>query len=143
MIYLDSCAIVKLIRAEDGSTALQDWLDDRASAVMVTSELAVAEVLRVVRRSNHTDLGVLVDSQQLSAELDEARAVLDGFALVAVDRVVLDAAGALSPPMMRTLDAIHLVSAPLWPGRSVEFVTYDRRLASAAREVGLSVVSPS
>src|SRR5688572_724733 len=49
MIYLDSCALVKLIREESESLALQAWLDERADEVMITSELARAEVLRAVR----------------------------------------------------------------------------------------------
>jgi hypothetical protein len=30
VIYLDSCALVKLVRTEDGSSALQEWLDERS-----------------------------------------------------------------------------------------------------------------
>ena len=76
MIYLDSCALVKPIRDEDETVALQSWLDDRADDVVVTSELALAEVLRVVRRNNHTDQGELIDADELAADLDEAAAVL-------------------------------------------------------------------
>ncbi len=44
--------------------------------------------------------------------------------------------------MLRTLDAIHLASA-LDMGADLEaFVTYDARLAAAARDAGLTVVSP-
>lgn len=143
MIYLDSCALVKLIRVEDESAALQIWLDERADELAVTSELARAEVLRVVRRNNHTDQGVLIDAGELAAELGEAADVLIAVAQVPVDSDVLQRAGALELPMVRTLDAIHLVSAQGWAAAGTEFVTYDRRLAAAARDAGLTVVSPS
>lgn len=143
MIYVDSCAAVKLIREESESAALRDWLDARRGVLVATSELALAEVLRVVRRNNHSDQGVLIDPDRLGAELDAAQAVLDGLALVVLDRETLHRAAALEAPMVRTLDAIHLVSALEWPAAAVEFVTYDRRLAAAASDAGMTVISPS
>lgn len=143
MIYLDSCALVKLIREEDESDALQTWLDDRADEVLVTSELAQAEVLRVVRRSNHTDQGVLIDGDELAEELAEANEVLTAVSQISVDRDVLERAGALDPPMVRTLDAIHLVSALELAPAATDFVTYDKRLAAVARDAGLGVISPA
>ncbi len=143
MIYLDSCALVKLIRDEDETVALQSWLDDRADDVVVTSELALAEVIRVVRRNNHTDQGELIDADELAADLDEAAAVLAATAQVAVDREILERAGALDAPMIRTLDAIHLASALALAPAVTEFVTYDRRSAEIARAAGLVVVGPT
>lgn len=143
MIYIDSCAVVKLIRDEAESDVLVSWLDARSGELIVTSELALAEVVRVVRRNNHTDQGRLVDADQLAAELEGAHAVLDGLALVTLDRDTLRRAAALEAPMVRTLDAVHLVSALEWPAASVEFVTYDRRLAAAATDAGMAVVAPS
>ncbi len=143
MIYLDSCALVKLIRDEDETVALQSWLDDRADDVVVTSELALAEVIRVVRRNNHTDQGELIDADELAADLDEAAAVLAATAQVAVDREILERAGALDAPMIRTLDAIHLASALALAPAVTEFVTYDRRSAEIARAAGLVLVGPT
>lgn len=142
MIYLDSCALVKLIRAEDGSSALQEWLDERADELMVTSELSRAEVLRTVRRNNHRDTGELIDPAALNDELSEAAEVLAAVTQLAVDSEVLDRAGALTAPMIRTLDAIHLVSAAHWDPSDVELVTYDRRLATAAADAGMTVIAP-
>jgi predicted nucleic acid-binding protein len=142
VIYLDSCALVKLIREEDESAALQAWLDERADEVMVTSELARAEVLRVIRRNNHSERGELIDAGKLSADLDEAAGVLEAVTQVVVDRKVLDRAGALGAPMVRTLDAIHLATALDLQASTIEFVTYDRRLAAVVRQAGLVAVSP-
>ena len=50
MIYLDSCALVKLVVAEAETEALRARLADHDTE-LVTSELALTEVIRVVRRS--------------------------------------------------------------------------------------------
>lgn len=143
MIYLDSCALVKLIREEAESSALQDWLDEREGVPMVTSELAHAEVPRVIRRNNHTDQGELIDSAKLTADLAEARIVLAAVGSVVLDRELLARAGALGEPMVRTLDAIHLASAHEVDLAELDFVTYDHRLAVVAGNAGLRVVAPS
>ena len=142
MIYLESCALVKLIREEDESQALQAWLDERAGEVMVTSELARAEVLRVIRRNNHTERGELIDARKLTADLDEAAAVLEAVTQVVVDRKIVNRAGAIEAPMLRTLDAIHLATALDLQASTIEFVTYDRRLAAVVGQAGLVAVSP-
>jgi hypothetical protein len=45
--------------------------------------------------------------------------------------------------MIRTLDAIPLVSAAEWDPSDVELVTYDRRLAAAAADAGMTVLTPA
>lgn len=142
MIYLDSCALVKLVRVEDGSAALQAWLDDRADELQVTSALARAEIMRAVRRNNHTDAGEVIDREAFEAELGVAAEVLAAVAQIAVDGEVLDRAGEVTSPAIRTLDAIHLVSAAEFEPSEIEFVSYDERLATAARAAGMIVVAP-
>jgi uncharacterized protein len=142
VIYLDACALVKLLREEDESRALQQWLDERPDEQVVTSEVATAEVLRVVRRNNHTDQGVLIDEAELERELDGAAEMLSAVTLIAVDRALLHRAGAVETPMLRTLDAIHLVSAMELARADPDVITYERRLGAIARAVGLTVVSP-
>jgi uncharacterized protein len=142
VIYLDSSALVKLVRAEDSSKALQSWIDQRADTLLVTSALARAEVLRAVRRNNHTDSGTLIDSGALKAELAAATEVLDSIAQIALDDVVLDQAGGLASPVIRALDAIHLASAMEFGLSELEFVTYDHRLAAEAASMGITVIAP-
>jgi predicted nucleic acid-binding protein len=48
----------------------------------------------------------------------------------------------MGPAALRTLDAIHLATA-LELGPIDAFVTYDDRLAEAARGIGLPVVRPA
>jgi predicted nucleic acid-binding protein len=63
--------------------------------------------------------------------------------LVPLDAAVLDAAAALEPPALRSLDAIHLATAlSLGTDLAVMYV-YDERLASAARDAGVKVEAPA
>lgn len=143
MIYLDSCALVKLVRQEESSDALQAWLDERGDELQLTSALARAEVVRAIRRSNHTATGDMIDADALEAELTEAAEVLDSIAQLTVDDAIIDRAGGITAPTIRTLDAIHLSSASEFDPSEVAFVTYDRRLAVAATDAGLVVVAPT
>ena len=125
-VYLDASAIVKLIQAEAGSLELVDYLD--ASMQCSTSTISSVEVVRALRRSRVP-----------LAEIDGA---MRGFFLIGLDAEISEIAGQVGPHVVRSLDAIHLASALGIGDQSVEFVTYDDRLASAARENGLRVVQP-
>lgn len=60
-----------------------------------------------------------------------------------VDEVIARVAASLPLATLRTLDAVHLASALHLIGELDAFVTYDDRLAEAARAVGLPVVRPA
>jgi predicted nucleic acid-binding protein len=128
VIYLDSSALVKLVRKEAESAALGSWLRDNDHPV-VSSALVRTEVIRAVRR----------DSERLGAR---AIMVLSGVETMPMTYDLLDEAGTL-PGDLRSLDAIHLVSAMRLRGDLDAFVAYDKRLLSAAHEAGLPVVSPT
>ena len=129
MIYLDSSALMKLIRSEAETAALRRWLDLRPEQPVVSSELGRVEVLRAARR-----IGGPV--------LAEARAVVGDLDLVPVDRAVQDVVCDIGAPGLRTLDALHLASALLLGEALTAFVAYDHRLADAARAAGLGVATP-
>ncbi len=57
------------------------------------------------------------------------------------DRVLNDA-GRMRPPELRSLNAIHLASALLLGSAVKLIVTYDERMANGARAIGWSVASP-
>ena len=126
--YLDSSALVKLVAVEAHSAAMYRWQEE-AEARLVTCDLGEAEVLRAVRR---------VDT----ALLDRARAVLSTIDIVPLDRSHLTRAALIAPAHLRTLDAIHVVTALDLGDRLQGFVTYDDRQAAAARDHGLRVESP-
>ncbi len=129
MIYLDSSALMKLIRREEETGALQAWLGERPEHPVVTSELGRVEVLRAARR---------VGGQTLV----EARTIVGDLDLVPLDRGVQDLASEIGRPLLRTLDALHLASAVLLGEALTTFVAYDQRLVGAARDVGLAVATP-
>ncbi len=127
--YLDSSAIVKFAVLETESAAIAAWRAGLAADdVLMTCELAVAEVLRAVRRVDG-DVGVALDH-------------LDALDHLIVDRDLLLAAGQLEPGGLRTLDAIHLAAARAAGHDLSGVVTYDERMAGAARQLGLEVLSP-
>jgi len=63
-------------------------------------------------------------------------------ALLPLDDAILDAATALRPTGLRSVDALHLATALSIRDEIGAFVTYDERLAVAATEHGLSVATP-
>ena len=143
MIYFDTCALLKLIRADEESPALGAFIDARPDTRWFSSELARAELARTVRRVNHDDRGKLVDDGRLRAELGYVESLWERLDLIAVSTRILSDAAAIEHPFLRTLDAIHLAAAASMRRSLSAFVTYDKKLARAAQEAGLPVRSPA
>lgn len=128
MIYLDSSALMKLIRREAETEALSEWLELRRDQV-VSSELGRVEVVRAARRVGGPVLAT-------------ARAVVGDLDLVPLDRAVQDIACDIGDPMLRALDALHLASALLLGDTLTAFVAYDQRLIDGAQAAGVAVIAP-
>lgn len=127
-VFLDSSALVKLVQTEVESNALVTYLDRRRELPTTASALAVVEVVRAIPR--HL-AGV-------------ARDVLGLVRLMPLDRPLLESAADLTTTQpLRSLDAIHCASAIRLGVELTALVTYDHRLATAAEELGLQVVSPA
>ena len=126
--YVDASALVKLIITEPGSAAMARWYVETER--VLCSRVAVIETVRAVARGRTKH-----DPEHRASIL----ASLEVFELDA--EIALDAA-TIGPPTLRTLDAIHLATARSIPGLDA-FVTYDDRLAAAAKVLGLPVVSPA
>ena len=129
MIYLDSSALLKLLHEEAESATLADWLAARTETPLVSSELAKVEVVRACRRIN-------------PATLTEAAALLAGLDLIPLSGAVIDEAANVGGTTLRSLDAIHLVSALSIQAELSAFVAYDHRLAEAASTAGLELLAP-
>jgi predicted nucleic acid-binding protein len=129
VIYLAPSALMKLVRREEETAALRDWLSVRPEQPVVTSELGRVEVLRAARRVG-------------GRAPTEARAVLGDLDLVPLGRAVQDLACDIATPLLRTLDALHLASAVLLSEELTAFIAYDHRLAVAAQAAGLVVATP-
>lgn len=133
LFYADASALVKLVRDEPESDALRAFLTD---SDIVSSELVLTEVPRAIRRAVARDPRLPLDV--LIKRADET---FDAVALLPLDRGLLRAAGGLTEPALRALDAIHVAAAvDLSPLDA--FVTYDERQAAAARLAGLRTVTP-
>ena len=127
-LYLDSSAFVKVLIAEPESGALREFLSTRPER-RVSSAILRTEALRAVR---HLGPDALATVRNGVRNVD----------LVAIDDRILDAAGVLEPRILRTLDAIHVATALSIGDDLVEIVTYDDRMAEAARLLGLQTTSP-
>jgi uncharacterized protein len=127
LAYLDASALVKLIVDEKESVSLNRWYVEAER--LSTSRVGVVETIRATGRRSfderHRDR-ILSDVEVL--ELDPAIAA---------------SAAVVGSPLLRTLDAIHLASALALAPELDAFVTYDDRLAEAARSLGLPVVRPA
>ncbi len=126
-IYVDSSALVKMIIEEAESPALGRYFAEFSLDRQLTAAISRTELVRAAARRGAT--------------VENARKALSKLDFVAITNSLLDDAAALAPPELRTLDAIHL-SAALFAPDLRALVTYDRRLADAAEQAGLPVVSP-
>ena len=66
----------------------------------------------------------------------------DTIALIRLDEPVQRLAGRIGPRELRSLDAIHLAPAVSCGDYPEAFITYDDRLAAAARTLNLNVLQP-
>jgi predicted nucleic acid-binding protein len=129
-LYLDSSALVKLVQREKESDALRRFLRRHRADQLVTSALARVEVCRAV----------LIGGP---AALAQARRQLSRLDQILLSTEVLDRAATLAPNVpLRSLDAIHLAAAQVVGTDLRAVVTYDGRMADAARDLGLAVERP-
>ena len=129
MIYLDSAALVKLVRTEPETPALVAWLSVRTGRQLVSSALVDVEVPRAVRRWAPAAIGAVPGT-------------LSQLYRIEINATIRATAAGFPDPMLRSLDAIHLATAQQLASQLEAFVTYDTRLLAAARQAGLPVDSP-
>lgn len=68
--------------------------------------------------------------------------MLEGIILIRFDEALLRLATHIGPPFLRSLEAIHLAAALSIGDYPEAFITYDDRLAAAARKLKLHVIQP-
>lgn len=124
VVYLDTSAAVKLISNERESDGLRSYLDE--GWTVVSSDLLETEFRRIGVR-HHIDQVLIT-------------AVLDGVTLTPLTRNQFREAGLYPQGGLRSLDALHLAGALGIEAAAI--LTYDIRLAEAARAHGLEVVAP-
>ena len=122
MIYLDTSVALAALFAEPRRPPDRLW-----SEPLVASRLIEYEVMiRINARG------------QGAAAVAAVRDLLDGMALVELERPVLARALLPFPLPVRTLDALHLATMDFLrgQGQTLELASYDRRLAAAAAALG-------
>jgi hypothetical protein len=133
VIYLDSAAVVKLVRQESHTAELVAWLNAHRDVPLVSSALVEVEVPRALRRS-------------APKALVGVPAAVGRLFRLEIDATIRATAAAFAEPTLRSLDAIHLATAQVLANESgaalIAFVTYDQRLLAAARSAGFPAASP-
>lgn len=128
-VYLDSSALLKLVLSERETPALVDALarwPDRLSSVLLPIECR-----RIVLRAGNPPAVAAKLGQELAR-----------VTTIRLDEAVQRLAAMIGPPRLRSLDAIHIASALSIGDYPEAFITYDGRLADAARAAGLNVLTP-
>lgn len=130
-LYLDSSALVKLVRREGETEALRRFLRRHGADERVSSDLARVEVVRAALGGG-------------SLAVAQARRQLTRVYLIAMNAELLERAATLAPgSRIRSLDAIHLATAQLLGAELRAVVTYDLRMAAAAGVLGMPVEAPT
>ena len=127
MIYLDSSVALAQLLAEDRTPPETLWQE-----TLVASRLLEYEVWS---RLNARGLG--------RSHGEGARNLIGRVALLELAPPVLGRALEPFPMPVRTLDALHLASVEFLRGRgqSIELASYDNRLLSTARAMGIPLLT--
>ena len=133
VLYADTSALVKLVVREAESDALETevarW--DRIAA----SDIVSIELSRAAARAR----------SEGRADAADGRVVLEllaALSIVPMTDEVRALAATMEPVELRTLDAIHLSCALALGDELAGILTYDHRMADAARSRGVAVIAP-
>lgn len=128
--YLDSSAWLKRYIDEDGSGLVAEVVEEEPA--LITCSITEVEVRRNLERL------VPEHAHQLKAQFLEDLAACH---VVEIDRSLIRIAASIAETTLaRSLDALHLAAAErIGGGPGLRFLTFDRRQARVARELGLSL----
>jgi hypothetical protein len=126
MWYIDSSAILKLIKPEKESAALIKKLP----SALIASRISRVEVTRTIIRYE-PDL------------LDSTYDVLADIQMVPVEDCIITIAENLPQFInLRSLDSLHIASALAIKNVLKGIITYDKEMAIAANALGFKTLSP-
>jgi hypothetical protein len=124
--FLDASAFIKLLVAEPESEDLMRLADGGS---LVSSDLLRTEARRAVA---HQPESVMRSCDELLAGVQKIR----------LTPALLDRAGRIPGPGLRSLDAIYVACAEQLGEDLAGFVSYDSRQLAAARELDIPTASP-
>lgn len=127
-VYVDTSALGRVLLDEPDKGAIKEALDR-------FDQVTASRLLRIELRRVALKRGLL----------DRAESLLANVSLIPMDEQILTATETLTPSSVGTLDAIHLATAVQLAktDRLDALMTYDKGLATGAREHGITVLSPS
>lgn len=125
MIYLDSSVVLAHLLAENRQPEQSIW-----DGYLISSRLLQFEVWNRIHTKRLT-----------KTHADEAVAFLRRIELLELTPAVLERALDPFPIPVRTLDSLHLASVEYIraQGNSIKLASFDRRMISAARALGVEV----
>jgi hypothetical protein len=127
VIYLDSSVVLARLFLENRSPPDAFWRQPLISSRLLTYEVWNRLNARGLERTHG----------------EQTRILIDRVDLVELTPAVLERALEPFPAAVRTLDALHLASIEFLrgSGQSVELASYDHRLITAARGLGIPLFS--
>ncbi len=125
-MYLDASAAIPLIRVEESTPKVQEYLQDLKADhhYVISGRLIETEMRRAATR--------------LDIDQSDVSTVLHGIDIVEITPAIFRAAGHTPPQHLRSLDALHLATA--LAANASAMITLDQRLVEACSEVGLPVL---
>lgn len=126
--YIDSSALIKLLVRQPETASLEADLAQRDGLLM--SRLGAVECRRAAAR---------VSTRRVLQAFEQ---LLEAVYMLDISPAILNRAAEIAQPRVRSLDAIHLATALSIDDPELELITYDDRMADAARANGLRVVQP-
>jgi predicted nucleic acid-binding protein len=145
VVFADTSALVKRYVPEIGSPWVENWFAPGQNTIVAISELALLEFFSALaRRLREGSVAPAIASQLQNDMLLHAR---DVYLIVRLESRIIDKAKSLvfAHPI-RSLDAIHLVSAQesiSYLGTTPTFVSADVRLLAAAALEGFPTDNPN
>jgi uncharacterized protein len=127
ILYLDTSAAVRLLVEHPETETLQFYLDEMSQHATIVSSVVMETELRRI-------------AAERGAPQILATSILGGVNLIDPLRSHFAMAGLLPAQGLRSLEALHLITA--MRAEADVLVAYDRPLIEAAASVGLSSISP-
>jgi uncharacterized protein len=131
LIYVDTSAFFKLVKDDEvEGPAVRAYLRAASAPQLISSTLLAIEARR----------GTLRISPRNLPRVD---LLLSDVVTIPISDAVVENASRLPDPLLRSLEAIHLATALLIREDVETLLTYDERLARAARAHGIEVAAPA
>lgn len=129
--YVDSSVIISALKDETRTQDAQEFL--MSADELLTSWLTYVEVRRNIWQSPNVGM-----AKRARKELDEQMERIELVAIVEADW--RSAADIAELTQLKSLDAVHVAIANKFNPDDMKFLTFDKKQAEVARQLGFAVV---